>query len=63
MADKEATVYIVDVGHSMSKKRGDRDETDLEWAMKYVWDKITSTVSQLFQTIVLELLLIGLGSY
>lgn len=45
MADKEATVYIVDVGASMKQKHHGRDETDLEWAMRYVWDKITSTVS------------------
>ena len=45
MADKEATVYIVDVGASMGKKNNGRQETDLDWAMTYVWDKITSTVS------------------
>lgn len=46
MADKEATVYIVDVGHSMGKKRNGRGESDLDWAMTYVWDKITSTVRE-----------------
>ena len=45
MADKEATVYIVDVGASMGKKNNGRQETDLDWAMRYVWDKITNTVS------------------
>lgn len=45
MASKEATVYIVDVGASMGKKRHGREVTDLEWAMEYVWDKITTTVS------------------
>ena len=45
MADKEATVYIVDVGPSMGKKNHGRQESDLDWAMRYVWDKITSTVS------------------
>jgi hypothetical protein len=44
MAQKEATVYIVDVGASMAECHGGRSESDLEWAMKYVWDKITSTV-------------------
>ena len=44
MADKEATVYIVDVGSSMGQKRNGRAQTDFEWAMTYVWDKITSTV-------------------
>jgi len=44
MADKEATVYIIDLGLSMGEKRYGRDETDLDWAMRYVWDKITTTV-------------------
>lgn len=44
MADKEATVYIVDVGASMSVKNNDRGVSDLDWVMTYVWDKITSTV-------------------
>lgn len=45
MAGKEATVYIVDVGASMGEKRGGREQSDLEWALEYVWDKITTTVS------------------
>ena len=45
MADKEATVYVVDVGASMREKHNGRNESDLEFAMTYVWDKITSTVS------------------
>lgn len=44
MADKQASVYIVDVGCSMGEKHNGRDETDLEFAMRWVWDKITSTV-------------------
>lgn len=46
MADKEATVYIVDVGVSMGERRNGRDQSDLDFAMTYVWDKITSTVSR-----------------
>lgn len=44
MAEKEATVYIVDVGKSMGERRHGRSVTDLDWAMQYVWDKITTTV-------------------
>ena len=44
MADKETTVYIVDVGRSMGQVRNGRKEPDLDWAMRYVWDKITTTV-------------------
>ncbi|KAL1971063.1 hypothetical protein VTN77DRAFT_14 [Rasamsonia byssochlamydoides] len=45
MADKEAAVYIVDVGKSMGRRRHGRPASDLEWAMRYVWDKITTTVA------------------
>lgn len=45
MATKEATVYIVDVGSSMGMRNHGREVTDLEWAMEYVWDKITTTVA------------------
>lgn len=44
MADKAATVYIVDVGRSMGVKHSGRSESDLEYALRYVWDKITTTV-------------------
>lgn len=44
MAEKEATVYIVDVGRSMGEKHNGREESDLDWAMRYVWDKIATTV-------------------
>ena len=44
MADKEATVYVVDVGKSMGQKNHGRQQTDLEWAMTYIWDNIANTV-------------------
>ncbi len=44
MSDKEATVYIVDVGRSMGDKHNGREQSDFDWAMTYVWEKITSTV-------------------
>lgn len=44
MANKEATIYIVDVGRSMGRKENGREQTNLEWSMQYVWDKITTTV-------------------
>lgn len=47
MADKEAFVYIIDVGRSMGEKRNERTESDLDWAMRYVWDRITTTVRDL----------------
>ncbi|KAI8941189.1 ATP-dependent DNA helicase II subunit 2 [Plenodomus lindquistii] len=45
MAGKEATIYIVDVGASMGKKRHGREQSDLDWSLEYVWDKITTTVA------------------
>ncbi|KAJ5156081.1 hypothetical protein N7492_008884 [Penicillium capsulatum] len=45
MADKEATVYIVDVARSMGECHHGRSVTDLDWAMQYVWDRITTTVA------------------
>lgn len=57
MAEKEATVYIVDVGKSMGERRGGRSVTDLEWAMRYVWDRITATVNMKILADALELLL------
>lgn len=47
MADKEATVYIVDVGKSMGEHHHGRSVTDLEWGMQYIWDRITATVNSL----------------
>ncbi|KAI4087583.1 MAG: hypothetical protein LQ339_008871 [Xanthoria mediterranea] len=45
MAEKESTVYIVDVGASMGSTQVGRDVSDLDFAMTYIWDKITSTVA------------------
>lgn len=56
MADKEATVYIVDVGRSMGKTHGGRTESDLDWAMSYVWDRITSTVRKTYQRTLQQIL-------
>ncbi|KAF2264937.1 SPOC domain-like protein [Lojkania enalia] len=44
MAQKEATVYILDLGKSMGERRHGRSKTNLDWALEYVWDKITTTV-------------------
>ncbi|KAK4548643.1 hypothetical protein LTR36_009554 [Oleoguttula mirabilis] len=45
MAGKEATVYIVDCGSTMGEKSHGRSQTNLDWALEYVWDKITTTVA------------------
>ncbi|ROV98432.1 hypothetical protein VMCG_07124 [Cytospora schulzeri] len=43
MADKQAFVYIVDVGSSMADCNNGRTESNLDWSMSYVWDKIATT--------------------
>ncbi|KAI3393313.1 hypothetical protein diail_4446 [Diaporthe ilicicola] len=43
MADKEAFVYIVDLGSTMSNRNNGRSESDLDYSMRYVWDKIATT--------------------
>lgn len=45
MADKEATVFIIDLGASMTAINGGRKESDLDWSMSYVWDKISNVVA------------------
>ncbi|KAK5136407.1 hypothetical protein LTR08_003533 [Meristemomyces frigidus] len=45
MASKEATVYIVDCGSTMGERSNGRQQTNHDWAMEYIWDKLTSTVA------------------
>ncbi|KAF3929000.1 hypothetical protein ABW19_dt0208141 [Dactylella cylindrospora] len=45
MADKQATVYVVDLASSMGSHNHGRTETDLEYIQRYLWDRITTTVS------------------
>ncbi|KAI5804563.1 putative Ku family DNA helicase [Geopyxis carbonaria] len=45
MADKQATVYIVDLGKSMKEKNNGRSVTDLDYSLRYIWDRITTTIS------------------
>ncbi|KAK3504968.1 ATP-dependent DNA helicase II subunit 2 [Neurospora crassa] len=45
MADKEATVYVIDLGESMADCHNGRNESDLDFGMRYIWDKITTTVA------------------
>jgi ATP-dependent DNA helicase 2 subunit 2 len=59
MADKEATVYIVDIGKSMGKKNHGREQTDLEWSLQYVWDRITTTVNIFILATVFNVLIAG----
>ncbi|KLU87525.1 hypothetical protein MAPG_06524 [Magnaporthiopsis poae ATCC 64411] len=45
MADKEVTVFIVDLGQTMGNCNGGRVESDLDWSMRYIWDKLCTIVA------------------
>jgi len=45
MTEKEATVFIIDLGRSMGKTNNGRSESDLQWSMRWVWDKLTTVVA------------------
>ncbi|KAK5990007.1 ATP-dependent DNA helicase II subunit 2 [Cladobotryum mycophilum] len=45
MADKEANIFILDLGASMGNTNNGREESDLDWSMRYVWDKISDIVA------------------
>jgi len=45
MADKQATIYVIDLGSSTGECRCGRVETDLDYGMRYIWDKIATTMS------------------
>lgn len=45
MADKEASVFVIDLGSSMGQTRHGRQESDLDYSLRYVYDKITSIVA------------------
>ncbi|RBR25821.1 uncharacterized protein FIESC28_01314 [Fusarium coffeatum] len=45
MAEKEATIFILDLGSTMAQTHSGRSQSDLDWSMQYVWDKITDIVA------------------
>lgn len=45
MAEKEAIVFIVDLSSTMANCNSGRSESDLDWSMRFVWDKISHIVS------------------
>src|ERR1700709_2186309 len=60
MADKEATVYVIDLARYMGKKHNGRNQSDLEWSLQWVYDKITAVVLTGRKT--LQLGVLGLGT-
>lgn len=39
------TVFVVDLGQSMGDCNGGRVESDLDWSMRYVWDRLCNIVA------------------
>ena len=44
MAEKEASVFIVDLGQSMGRQRHGREQSDLDYSLQYFYDKVTNIV-------------------
>lgn len=62
MADKEATVYVIDVSQSMGIQSPNRTQSDLDWSLQYVWDKITNTVFTGRKTLHIGIVALGTDS-
>ncbi|KOS19437.1 ATP-dependent DNA helicase II subunit 2 [Escovopsis weberi] len=45
MAEKEATVFVLDLSSSMGSINNGRSESDLDWSMRFVWDKLGDIVA------------------
>lgn len=45
MADKQCFIYIVDQGKSMGEHNASRNESDLDFGMRYIYDKIAVTMA------------------
>ncbi|TKA65641.1 hypothetical protein B0A55_10280 [Friedmanniomyces simplex] len=45
MVSKEATVYIVDCGSTMGERSHGRKQTNLDFTLEYIWDRITATIA------------------
>lgn len=56
MAGKEATIFIIDLGRSMGSRKNGRTETDLDWSMRYVWDKISNIAAASRKTLLVGIL-------
>ena len=44
MAEKEASVFIIDLGQSMGRQRHGREQSDLDYSLRYFYDKVTNIV-------------------
>ena len=42
---KQATMYVVDLGSTMGECHNGRTESDLDYGMRYIWDKIAITMA------------------
>jgi len=44
MADKELNVFVVDVGPSMGEHHQGRNESDLQWSLTLLWERLGQIV-------------------
>lgn len=51
MAEEEALVFILDLGATMAEQSGGRDESNLDWSLRYFWNKITDIVAKSRKTL------------
>lgn len=45
MADKQATIYVIDVGLTTGEFHGGRNESNLEYGLRYFWTKIAENMA------------------
>lgn len=56
MSDKEASVFVIDLGQSMGCKMHGRQQSDLDYSLQYVYDKIMNIVATGRKTLLVGLI-------
>lgn len=59
MAEKEVTLFIIDVSDSMHKACANRQENALEWCLSYVWDKVGIKIMAARKTDYVAVIVVG----
>lgn len=59
MADKEATVFVIDIASSMGKKRSGYKSSVLDYCLEYVWDKLGIKIMAMRKTDYVAVVAVG----
>lgn len=59
MADKEVTLFVVDVSKFMKEKSPGYHGSSLEWCLEYVWDKLGIKIMAARKTDYVAVLAVG----